>query len=621
MAIHTRRATHRLLSLPFPFAAALTLAAATGCDRSGTKGVSVVELDGGGASANVQPPRAWPVVVSIVIDQEAAWIADERWPLLPNDGVFARLRKEGTYAKDMRYTHAATDTAPGHAALYTGAPPRVAGVWANEILDPATRDKVSILRDTAAKLVWPAAPSGTPDAGTIAGASMGPLKVDTVADRFRTAHHDAVIVSLSLKDRGAIFGGGRAPSASIWYDKKLDRFVTSSVFAGAFPAWATPKDAPDAARAQPWTLLDHAWVESHAATPDNQPGEGELGGMSILFPHEVAHATAVPAAFRGSPSADDAILDLALAAMTAEHAGQHPTLIALSLSGNDYIGHAFGPDSWEAWDELRRLDASLARFFRELDTRFGPDGWSALLTGDHGVTTMPEATSVPGARPWCVKPKGGKAANGKSLGADADAGSDRWERACGKVGRLMPDELTTELRAAATKALPAMTAPLVLGVADPYVYLTDAARTLADADRGRLKAALATTLLAHPEVDRVIDTTTLPETCPPETDESVDALICRSFVPKGAGDFYVLVKRGSFFDADVVRGKGTSHGSPYLFDRSVPLLVRAPGRAAEGRVIDTPISFRTFSRTLATLLGIEPPNFEAARATDLAKRP
>jgi hypothetical protein len=600
----------------------VALAFATGCDPPS---VRVVDLDAGArlatststSSSSTSRPRSWPVVVSIVVDQEAAWIADERWPLLPADGGFARLRREGTYARDMRYAHAATDTAPGHAALYTGAPPRVSGVWGNEIIDPATHEKVSILRDEASKLVWP----GAPPTSAPAGSSMGPLKVDTVADRFRTAHHDAIIVSLSIKDRGAIFGGGRAASAILWYDKKLDRFVTSSVLGGAFPSWATPLDAPDEVRAKPWTLLDAAWVQSHAATPDDQPGEGELGGMPIVFPHEVAHASAVPPAFRGSPFADDAILGLALAAMSAEHAGEHPTFVALSLSANDYIGHTFGPDSWEAWDELRRLDASLARFFTQLDERFGPAGWMALLTGDHGITTMPEATAVPATRPWCAH------AGAKTRGAGAEAGADRWERACGKVGRLMPEQLVKELRAAAAKALPSLTAtatstePAVLGIADPYVYLTDAARALPASDLERLKTALMRTLLSHAEVDRVIDTSLLPETCPAETDESADALICRAFVPKRAGDLYVLVKRGSFFDPDVVVGKGTSHGSPYLFDRAVPLLVRAPGRAAAGRVLDAPVSFRAFTRTLSTLLGIEPPNFEAARALDLARGP
>jgi hypothetical protein len=117
----------------------------------------------------------------------------------------------------------------------------------------------------------------------------------------------------------------------------------------------------------------------------------------------------------------------------------------------------------------------------------------------------------------------------------------------------------------------------------------------------------------------VLDTRALPASCPADADESVDALVCRSFVPGKAGDLYVVAKRGSFFDPEVVVGKGTSHGSPYLFDRTVPLLVRAPGEAQAGRVVDEPISFRAFARTLSTLLGVEPPDPEAVHAPDLAR--
>lgn len=154
---------------------------------------------------------------------------------------------------------------------------------------------------------------------------------------------------------------------------------------------------------------------------------------------------------------------------------------------------------------------------------------------------------------------------------------------------------------------------------DPYVYLSDAGRALPPAERARLTLALTNALLAHPEVDRVFDVRGLPERCPAEDDESIDALVCRAVVPGRAGELYVLPRRGSFFDADVVPGKGTSHGSPYLFDRSVPVVVRAPGRAAAGRVIDQKISFRTYARTLSTLLDVEPPDRDAARATDLAR--
>ena len=73
---------------------------------------------------------------------------------------------------------------------------------------------------------------------------------------------------------------------------------------------------------------------------------------------------------------------------------------------------------------------------------------------------------------------------------------------------------------------------------------------------------------------------------------------------------------GSFFDANLVVGKGTSHGTPYLFDRSVPLLVRAPGRVPAGAVIDAPIGFGAFAHTAASLLGIEAPP-PAAPARDL----
>ena len=573
---------------------AALLASAAACRRTEPPAPATTTT----GDASVHEAKVRPLVVSIVVDQEAAWIASERWPLLPADGGFARLRREGTYAKDMRYAHAATDTAPGHSSLYTGAPPRVSGVWGNEIIDPVSHEKVSILKDAATKLVW----SGSPPA--FVGSSAGPLAVDTVADRFRAANREAVIVSLSIKDRGAVFGGGRKPTATLWYDKGLDRFVTSTAFTRALPAWVTDDLAvPKGVRASPWNLLDAAWVREHAAAPDDEPGEGALGGMPIVFPHDVAHAASPPSAFRGSPFGDDALFALALAAIDGEHAKERPSLIALSLSANDYVGHTFGPDSWEAWDELRRLDASLGRFFGELDARFGANGWAAILSGDHGITTMPEATSIPATRPWCAR----------------DAAADRWERACGKVGRLMPDALTTELREAASKAIPGTTEPMVSGIVDPYVYLTPSARGLGSIDLAKLKKALASALLRHPEVDRVIETATLPETCPAESDESVDALVCRAFVPAHAGDLYVLVRAGSFFDPNVVEGKGTSHGSPYLFDRAVPLLVRAPGRAAAGKVLAQPISFRAFSRTLATLLGVEPPNFEAVRAPDLAK--
>jgi arylsulfatase A-like enzyme len=342
-----------------------------------------------------------------------------------------------------------------------------------------------------------------------------------------------------------------------------------------------------------WEIANQAFA-AHAATPDRQKGESELPGGTITFPHRLDSTHDPARAFRATPFADEVLLSLGLAAVDAHRSGETPLLLAISLSSNDYIGHLYGPDSVEAWDELYRLDAQLGRFFVALDDRVGADGWAVLLTGDHGSTTLPEAASEK-TRPWCAR-----------------KGADPWQRACGPVYRVVPDELAPKLEAAAARI--GGEGPWVSGIADPYVYLTAKARALGG-DRGeRLRRAILDALLAEPAVLRVADAHQVAPRCAPN--DSLDALLCHSLVSGAPGDYYVMLKPGSFFDPDYVIGYGTSHGSPYLYDRAVPLLARAPGRIPAGKVLDREPS-TTFSRTAAGLLGISP--LPAARAgTDLS---
>jgi hypothetical protein len=531
------------------------------------------------------------VLVTIVVDQLAGWVADERFPELSPEGGFARLIREGTWVKRMRYAHAATDTAPGHASLYTALSPHESGVYANEIPD-GEGGRVSFLRDTHEHLVTEEGEQAAP------GASLARSSAATLADVLHRERPAAEILSFSLKDRGALFAAGRSPRAALWFDTKRDRFVTSTPIAHALPAWALPvASAPALARlqGQTWTPLDPAWVAAHALTPDDQPGEGDEMGFGLVFPHVLSAAREPGYALRTSPMGDDVLFALALAAIDGDHVVGRDALVALSLSANDYIGHVFGPDSWEAWDELARLDRALGRFLSDLDARFGRDGYSVLLTADHGVTTMPEATLVHGARRWC-----------------GPTPHDPWDRACGPVGRILPDAVLIELREAARRAIGADD-EWVAAVADPYVYLTPGARALEAHRRALLDDAIGRTLRGHPEVDEVTPTHGLPAECPPESDESVSALVCRSVAP-GAGDYYVVPSRGSFFDPNVVVGKGTSHGSPYLFDRVVPLLARSPGAIAAGVITEGDVGFETFARTAAELLGIDAPGHAARGA-------
>src|SRR4029079_15601684 len=99
--------------------------------------------------ASAAPP---PWLVTIVVDQLAAWMVDERWAALPSDGGFARLQREGLYVRELRFAHSNTETAPGHAALYTGAVPRVSGMVANDVLGPEGK-KMSTLIDASTRMV------------------------------------------------------------------------------------------------------------------------------------------------------------------------------------------------------------------------------------------------------------------------------------------------------------------------------------------------------------------------------------------------------------------------------------------------------------------------------------
>jgi hypothetical protein len=543
------------------------------------------------APKTIAPERAM-ITVSIVVDAMAAWIADERWGQLPADGGFARLLREGTYVREIRYAHAVTDTAPGHAAIYTGVTPRESGIVANELVREGKL--IGVLRDDNTKSV---------DASgitTAVGSSIARLRVPTVADRLREAMPHATIVSLSIKDRGAIFGGGRRPNATIWFDATLDRFVTSTAFANTLPTWALPHGTTstiEALRAKPWDLLDRKFVESHALAPDDHFGEGDWDGLGRTFPHDVAHATKPGSAMRATPYGDEAVFALAVAAIRSRSVGD-PMLLALSLSSNDYVTHVFGPDSYEAWDNLRRLDQALAKLFVTLDGAVGADRWRLILTADHGGTPIPELVGPDANRAWCK-------------------GKDRWNRPCEKSVRLYVHELAKILEDAAIAALGP--GHWIDGVGDPLVFYTEPAHQLEPARRKKLDEVVVSTLKGIDGIAVVEAVRTLPAVCPPHTDQSPQALICRSVPPTGPGDVYFATRPGSFVDTRYAVGKGQNHGSPWLFDRTVPLLIRAPGFVDANKVVDQPLSFQTTTEALEALLGI--PKQELCCGEDLTHAP
>lgn len=500
--------------------------------------------------ATPTPPER-EVVVLLVVDQFAGWIAHDRIPLLPADGGFARLSRESDGLRILEMAHGVTDTAPGHSSLFTGQPPSVSGIGANEVTD-AGGHVVSILRDESTHLLTTDGPTDK------VGSSLAALRVATIADRLRARRPDAHITSLSLKDRAALFGGGRSPDASLYFEPTLNAFVTSSAFAASMPPWATSLASHDATlqrEVEPWTMLDEAFVREHVRIIDAAPGEGDLYGFGTTFPHDFAHSSRPGYGFRASPRSDAALIDLAIASMDAYPRDDAPVYLMISLSATDYIGHIFGPSSWEAWDQLRRLDGQLACLFAALDAHYGVDGWSALLSADHGALALPEE-DLSHAH-WCGAP------------------DPLFERPCSGVVRVDVEGIPVAVERALVAALGE--GPWVLGFADPYLRLTDRALALEGARRDTLVRVVDSTIRGFAGIADVIDLRT--STRCNSREMQGDAL-CLSFVPE-LGTFYVVPTNPSFFDSTYVTGFGGGHGSPSLFHRRVPFFARlAPHHAA-----------------------------------------
>src|SRR4029077_10919722 len=70
--------------------------------------------------------------------------------------------------------------------------------------------------------------------------------------------------------------------------------------------------------------------------------------------------------------------------------------LGVSYSSPDYVGHSYGPRSWEIQDILFRLDRDLGELFAHLDDEVGRGKYVVALSADHGVVPVPEDSQKAG---------------------------------------------------------------------------------------------------------------------------------------------------------------------------------------------------------------------------------
>jgi len=456
-------------------------------------------------------------------------------------GGFRRLLDQGRLYTNATHDHAVTETAVGHASLSTGAHPMHHGIVANEWSERTPKGLVSVSNVGDSTVHIVGSPA-------LAGVSPHYLMRSGLADWLVAANPRSQVASVSAKDRGAVLPAAHVKGQVYWFDSRAGRFVTSTYYRDRYPTWAdefTSRVLPRYTRDSVWASQIPASALGRASA-DSVAWEGD--GVHTAFPHrfvDEGRPSRFWDWFVATPMLDAATLDYAETMVTALSLGRDdaPDFLNVSLSQTDRIGHAYGPLSREQLDNLLRLDRELGEFFAFLDRTVGAGRWVVGLSADHGSLVAPE-TPWPGERAGRRATKDEKA----TLQALHDTAAFMEE-----------DPATPERTAAALRRLPF--------VADAYTHAQ--LQNAAPAD-------------------------------------SFATLQRRALYPgRFAADFSPYGVEVRYAEGWLASVRGTGHGTPYWYDRHVPLLFMGPGVTA-GRDT-TRASTVDFAPTLARLLRLPAP--------------
>jgi hypothetical protein len=307
-----------------------------------------------------------------------------------------------------------------------------------------------------------------------------------------------------------------------------------------------------------------------------------------------------------TPAANRYELDFAKALISGEKLGQNGVtdLLVVSLSPNDIQGHQFGPDSDSEEQMILSLDRDLDGFNTWLDKTVGLQNVWLALSADHGIAPIPADAAKLGIHSAVVDMDAVYTKLNAELNARYSPGKqeqylmpgpdlpyivlDRRAFEKVKIGEQAAEEAVSALltdaiagrNAEAPASLPSQhrlpPSPQVAGV---YTRLELAGGQLPPSDWGRL--------LAHSYADH--------------------------------GNWYVMLVLGAYQMEDLHGSIGTTHFSPWSYDRHVPLaFYGAPFIPGEyhGRVAPVDLA-----ATLASLAGINQPSAAVGHVLTQAIKP
>ncbi|MGA9582140.1 MAG: alkaline phosphatase family protein [Allosphingosinicella sp.] len=513
------------------------------------------------------------LIVAISVDQLSADLFGQYRQHF--DGGLRRL-SQGIVFPNGYQGHNATETCPGHSTILTGSRPSRTGIIANNWFNPgATREDKGVYCSED-----PRVPGSSSRGGKYTVSSYH-LRVPALGDHMKRADPRSRVAVVSGKDRAAIMMGGYRPDERWWWDHDARAFVNPG--APATPrAIALANEEIKEALSRSRSARDLPRIcEPHSRAVPVAGGGKPVG--SGRFAREADDRNG----FRASPDFDRAALHVGEALRREMKLGEGPAtdLLILGLSATDYVGHSFGTQGSEMCVNLMALDEALGDFFRSLDST-GID-YLVMLTADHGGHDIPERHRDHAA--------------GDAMRVDPALNAGNMAKSLAARLKLSGDVLYGDG-----------------AFGDMYVD-----RKLTAAQRARVLREAVATYRRHPQVAAVFTRAQVAAVASPSGSPDNWSLIERaraSFDAERSGDFIVLLKPRVTPIFDTSRGYVSTHGSPWDYDRKVPILFWRKGAVP----FEQPLAVETADilPTLAATIGVTIPTGSIdGRCLDLDEGP
>ncbi len=471
------------------------------------------------------------LVVGIVIDQ-MRWDYLYRFnPLFKANGGFKRLMGDGFSCDNTLIPYTPTITACGHTCVYTGSVPAIHGITGNAWWDNKLMKTIYCSEDKTVKGVG----GKSEEDGQMSPKNM---LTTSICDELRLAtNFKSKVIGVALKDRGSILPAGHSANGAYWYEGKSGNFITSTYYMNELPEWVNrfnQRKLVDSLYKLNWNLSMPKEKYTDYATTDEKAYEGKPFGKDALgFPYDLSSFIGKDySKISNTPYGNTLTTEMSKAAVIAEKLskGSATDFLAISYSSTDYIGHAFGPNSWEQVDDYIRLDAELGNLLTFLDANVGKDQYTVFLTADHAVAHIP-----------------GFMKENKLPGGTLDEGGTLKD---------MNAKLKEKFNVAGN---------IVVSMANYQVYLNHPMIDSGKLDEEAIKKWIIQYIKKN---DAIADAFPTANILTSPLNQTLREMLVNGYNPARSGDIQIVLKPG-YIDGGAT---GTTHGLWYKYDAHIPLL-------------------------------------------------